>query len=546
MPTHPPSASDALACMDIHVRKHGGDNAGLFVENFATVAAELGQGRKQILVESAIRSSSPTFTAFADPRVVDLRADGGVKPGFNTTSHLILIARLLQEERRKALPDIERVCRRIGDFTRLAIRSNLAGREDDRIARDMEAVVGDVIDRPDAPHSLVMLLHGRGMLEQRGEDWQFVRGDGRRSVTGVGEELAQMLYAKYFALKGLRTGRLNIYTDAMRKVADGDPYFPGDVRRLREDIALQVQCLLHDADVIVAGGYLPNIGGRRGYSDITGAIIAQAVRRSGHDVAYAIEKEFPIMSGDPSRTRNARPVPAMTYFLGKELFGKIRGANGGAVDPSAVDLAAEDKIPIVVCNPRKEDATVIADYVPQPNGIEIVAVRKVPIAVEITCEQMIGNPGFLKKVTGFFAHPDRGISIDQVATSEGSISLTFTEEFPEELLAQLEHALHMEYGHEEVITMDILRNTSLVFCLGNNMKRPGVAARAALALELAGADIHLITQGLNERVMTFLIDDANVNDAVALLHDFCVLLPEEESASVMRDIRGKILDAVRK
>lgn len=553
------TAADIFLGADVIVAKIGGDNAGSFRENYEAIAARLQRGVKQILVVSAIRSSSPVYDSFSDPEVVDRSADGTIKHGFNTTSHLIQIAKLLSQRDRENPRASVDVCQRIADFTRMAIRQNLESSEDRKVIEALEAVVHRGLDDQESSSSLRNLIGPpmHGVIESEGEDWQLITQkrttegweyDDKRSITGIGEELAQALYTRYFQQRGINAGQLSIYSDEMRRITRNKPHAEIDAKHLREDIVLQLQCLFMDSDVVIAGGYLPNIGSQRGYSDKAGALIAQAATKIGLGrVAYTIEKAMPIMSGDPKRIENARVVKRMSYFLAKELFGNIHGANGAAVHPKAIEWLGEARIPIVVHNPRGSatDATLIDNYTPSPNGVEIVAARKVPVAVEIGCAQMIGEPGFLAAVTAFFAKQQ--ISIDQVATSEGSISLTFTDDIDDDVFSQLRHRLCWDFGervdvdreHEQV-QIEILRNKSLIFCLGNNMKTPGVASKATLALQLAGADIHLITQGLNECVMTFMIDDERVDDALSLLHDLCIVLAEGAAANLMREMRTKI------
>ena len=558
------TAADALLAADVIVAKIGGDNAGSFRATYETIAGRLQRGVKQILVVSAIRSSSAIYDSFSDPKVVDRSADGSIKHGFNTTSHLIRIAKLLNRHDRESRTKAGQICQQIAEFTRMAIRKDLESPEDREVIKALEAVVQHEIDETESTSSLRNLIGPptHGIVEREGEDWQLVTQkrtnqgweyDDKRSITGIGEELAQALYTRYFRLKGVNAGQLNIYSDEMRKIARNKPHAVIDAKHLREDIVLQLQRLFMDCDIVIAGGYLPNIGSQRGYSDKTGALIAQAATKIGLGrVTYIIEKAMPIMSGDPLRIESARVVGRISYFLAKELFGNTHGANGAAVHPKAVEWLGEDAIPIVVHNPRDAaaNATLIDDYAPKPNGVEIVAARKVPVAIEIRCTQMIGEPGFLAAVTAFFA--EQQISIDQVATSEGSISLTFTENINEEVFGNLRHMLCWKFGervdidreHEQV-QIEVLRNKSLIFCLGNNMKTPGIASKATLALQLVGADVHLITQGLNECVMTFMIDDEKVSDALSLLHDFCIILPEEDSTNLMKEMRTKMLSLLR-
>ncbi len=577
--SRPLTAANVLLSADVIVTKIGGDNAGQFRENYETIAAKLQRGVKQILVVSAIRSSSSDYDSFSVPEVVDKSADGRVKHGFNTTSHLIQIAKLWSKSdavhhamstgmNRWNTPDNEhrtkamRICQQIADFTKAAMRKNLEASENRVVIESLEAVVQHALSGSKSSSSLHSLLERptQGGVRSQGEDWQLCYRESmtdpleKRSITGIGEELAQALYIRYFQLQDIKVGKLDMYSDGMRRIAGSEP--PDemiDAKHLRDDIALQLQCLFMDNDIVIAGGYLPNIGSQRGYSDKTGALIAQAATKIGLGrVAYTIEKAMPIMSGDPRRINNPKVINRMSYFLAKELFGNTHGADGAAVHPKAIEWLSEDSIPIVVHNPQSaaSGATLIDNYTPDPHGVEIVAVRKVPVAVEIRCARMISEPGFLAAVTSFLA--EQKISIDQVATSEGSISLTFTESIDEEIFSNLRHVLCWKFGervdidreHEQV-QIEVLRNKSLVFCLGNNMKTPGIASKAALALQLVGADIHLITQGLNECVMTFMIDDEKLDDAISMLHDFCIVLPEKESTNLMMEMRAKIFSLLK-
>ncbi len=96
---HDSPAMEAIRNAGVHVAKIGGDNAGDFHENHQAVTQRLSMGAKQILVVSAVRSSLPAYTSLADPAVADVAADGRQKSGFNTTSHLIQAARLLERGR---------------------------------------------------------------------------------------------------------------------------------------------------------------------------------------------------------------------------------------------------------------------------------------------------------------------------------------------------------------------------------------------------------------------------------------------------------------
>src|SRR3989344_4217700 len=92
----PRTGLDVLHEADVYATKIGGDNAGKLRENFATILDRQTHGKKQILAVSAIRSSDRRFTAMAHENARDRDPDDDLKEGFNTTSHLIAIAKCIE------------------------------------------------------------------------------------------------------------------------------------------------------------------------------------------------------------------------------------------------------------------------------------------------------------------------------------------------------------------------------------------------------------------------------------------------------------------
>ncbi|MDD5751798.1 MAG: hypothetical protein PHS73_04755 [Candidatus Peribacteraceae bacterium] len=296
---------------------------------------------------------------------------------------------------------------------------------------------------------------------------------------------------------------------------------------MRNSARSHIGALLRMHDVAVTGGYLPVLGSQRGYSDKTGALFAQAAQEAGHHVLYAVEKPTPIMSADPrKKIAGARVVPDMTYELAMEAFGDQRGADGGAIHAGAVRMLAEYDIPAVVFNPdnmTEGNVTHIHAFDPQPNGVDIVASRRMPIALEIQSIQMLGHAGFVYAATQWFATQDSPIPIDQISTSEVTVSFTFANgDFPESKVTEFEAFLQQTFGPSPDLQLTVTRGKSLLFCMGNNMRCPGVARDATAALADVGADIHFIAQGLNERVMTFMVDSEKAPDALRRLHEKCI------------------------
>ena len=554
--TMPSNGLEALQSADVYVTKIGGENAGRLALNATNAQDRIRNGIKQIIAVSAIRSSDDQFTAFAAESVVDRDADGGRKPGFNTTSHLIEIARLLAAEQENGKESAAALARRIANFTKAIvlreIRNDALLAHNEDAADELVALVERHITDTHQPDSLMSWIQtdGHCAVLQSGADWILHTHDAYISLTGFGEKLAEHIYATYFRQRGIAVEPLGIdrafYSvyPRMHRIED-----PGQVVLGFQELASdRIRATLASSDVTIAGGYMPILGSERGYSDKTGALLAKAAKAVHDKTLYIIEKEYPIMSADPRKVPQARTVRRMTHFLARELFGNSRGARGSAIHPGALEMLALADIAIVVMNPEQQatpsNTTLIQDFEPDPDGVEIIASKKVPFALQISSSHIVGNPSFESDMAQWFT--SHGLRIQHTATSEGTVSYTFFEgDCSERMLGELRSHLEETYAISGDRTLSKLEDLSVIYCLGNNMRKYGQASRAAEALELAEVDIHLITQGLNESVMTFLIDACNTEKAVQMLHAIFIGIGEEEYQHIKQQFCEKILHAVQ-
>lgn len=517
---------------DVWISKIGGVNAADLKGNADIAERRRNDGRKMVLAISAIRSANPADTPLADPSVVDRDSDGNVKPGFNTTSHLIAAAQQLELG---DLSGARELLERVRAFTKGCVEREI---QSDALLKGTDAVsaLHQAIDAP--IDALLSHMDTRpDNVRQRGSDWLLVDGAGSSSITALGEQIAQNVYRAYFEARGIRSGPLSAGADALEAVAASDLHARLSAQLLdgiRNELRNKMIEALPQEDVLIAGGYLPVLASGRGYSDKTGALMAQAAMDAGLRPAYLIEKEFPVMSADPRKIRNAQTVREMTYALSSEVFGDIRGANGGAVHPEALTMLAERDVATYVFNPAHEgdaaQTTYIHRYEAPPGGIEIVATRQVSLGIEITSTSMIGEPGFLRDVTTWFAAED--VSVDQIATSEGSVSFTFNNGgLDTEQLRQLNVFLHERFGSDHRLALRVLHDQTQLYCMGNNMSKSGPMLRAAMGLHAAGTDIHMATQGFNEQVMTFVIQSEQAAEALEQVHRFGIEMSGEEFAA---------------
>ncbi len=167
-----------------------------------------------------------------------------------------------------------------------------------------------------------------------------------------------------------------------------------------------------------------------------------------------------------------------------------------------------------------------------------MAVRSTPFVMEIRDPHMISQTGFIGRVGKFLQ--DKGANIEHTVTSESSITITLTKDLSEEVVRQLAADLQQTFSQPQPPSITSYRNLTAIFCLGNNMKRPGVMAEATLALAAAGADIRISAQGMNEAVMVFFVDNEKADAAARCIHEFCII-----QAGARHHLMRRTVDAVR-
>ena len=236
----------------------------------------------------------------------------------------------------------------------------------------------------------------------------------------------------------------------------------------------------------------------------------------------------------------------MTHFLARELFGDRRGARGGALHPTALDMLSRKNQ--YRCDESGERAGSCQHHsCPRFCGRTERSrnhyQQKIPFALQISDSALVDNPEFEADMIRWFH--GRNTPIQHIATSEGTASFTFHEgNYSEELQRDLLAHLHNTYGIAGADCVKHQDQVALIYCLGNNMNRPGQAAKAATALDFAGVDIHFISQGLNESVMTFLVSSKDADQAVQMLHDIFITLDEESYIRLQNQFREQVLAAI--
>ncbi|EDQ92671.1 uncharacterized protein MONBRDRAFT_22547 [Monosiga brevicollis MX1] len=258
----------------------------------------------------------------------------------------------------------------------------------------------------------------------------------------------------------------------------------------------------------IEGGIVQGIG--RGYSDLTAALVAAALRA---DALQVWKESDGIFTGNPTKINAARLLHNVTPREAAELtyFGNE------VLHPFTMECAIEAQIPIHILNTFKIDSpgTVVAPGQPfhrmQSNGVTAVVSKKNVRVISLASNRMMSSPKFLARV--FEAFGNRGVKIDLISTAETNLSIAIHESVPD---ADAEALLQ---DLEKVGECTMVDGRALVAIIGEGMKNQiGVAARMFRCLSDAGVNFEMITQGASEINVSVIINAADADKAIAEIH----------------------------
>lgn len=519
---------DALGEADIFTIKLGGTRAAELAENADHVEDLRSQNKKLIFAISALRSGKTRDNDRTHERAIKYDNDKRRKEGFNTTDHLILLAECVNTGDLDTARD---VLGRIRQFTKDTAQEQVES--DEKITDTASAIeeLHQVIDAVLDELETYVDAQYQDAVHTVGEDRLIRTGHNLFSITGAGEKLAEALYPVYFKHRNINCA--NVETEDLDESIFGDTN-PAEALKNKDqrDMAMRIVTselrksvakLLPDNDVIVSGGYHPGVGTERGYTELTVALLTVAAQRINERIACLIEGDYPLMSADPKKIKDAEFVDKATYDLAFEIFGNTGlGADGGAIHAPALEILARAGIDTVMLNPKDPRyATLIQHYEDAPSeGVRIVASRGIPDALVISGPSIMFEPGVIHDITAWFAQRD--ISIVQTPSSQVKLSFTFSNGgLPEELLGEFNAFLAKTYG-EDSCDAKLIPGQSVIHCLGNDISAPDVPARIGMALALAGVKQRMKTQAYESNAAVIGVDSDDTEKAAAAVHLACI------------------------
>jgi aspartate kinase len=241
----------------------------------------------------------------------------------------------------------------------------------------------------------------------------------------------------------------------------------------------------------------------RGGSDLSATIIAASC---GAEEAQVWKDVDGILSADPRIVKQARPVESVTYEEAAELA--YFGAQ--VLHPRAMQPCQKTGTPVLVkntFNPAAPGTRVVAALNKKTSPVRVITSKKNVTLVDVVSTRMLGQYGFLEEVFAAFAR--HRISVDMVATSEVSISLTLD-------TANDLDGLKKDLG--QIAAVEIKTGKAIVTIIGDVRRSSEILARTFKTCQLLGVTVQMVSQGASKVNISFIVNDTETAEVVKAIH----------------------------
>ena len=243
----------------------------------------------------------------------------------------------------------------------------------------------------------------------------------------------------------------------------------------------------------------------RGYSEVTFSKIAVAVKAD----EAVIHKEYHLSSADPNIVGPDRCIPVI--HTNYNVADQLADVGMEAIHPKASKPLEVAGINIRVKNtfePEHPGTLISKDFVSENGKVQIITGADKVIAIEVYDPLMVGQSGFDLGIMEIFQKYK--VSYILKSTSANSITQVIWEK---DLNTDLLNELKTKYY---TITIE---DCALVCCLGTNIRKPGVIAKATNALAEKNINIKGMSQSLSQINIQFVIERERYKEAIISLNE---------------------------
>ncbi|MDR2900810.1 MAG: aspartate kinase [Treponema sp.] len=241
----------------------------------------------------------------------------------------------------------------------------------------------------------------------------------------------------------------------------------------------------------------------RGGSDLSATTIAAACKAEEVQVWKDVDG---ILTADPRIVKEAQPVDTVTYDEAAELA--YFGAQ--VLHPRAMQPCIKTGTPVLVknsYNPSAKGTRIISSLGKRVKPVQAITSKKNVILVDIVSTRMLGQSGFLERVFASFA--EHKISVDMVATSEVSLSLT---------LDAVNDIASLKKDLAKFANVEIKKDKAIVTIIGDVQKSSEILGRSFMVCAGMGVQVQMVSQGASKVNISFIVNDKEAPEVVKALH----------------------------
>ena len=326
-----------------------------------------------------------------------------------------------------------------------------------------------------------------------------------RDIISFGERMSSKLISEYLRASGLVSKHYTGWDAGI--VTDSDFTKANYLEESFENIQERMSKLDHIP--VITGFIAKNKNNEittlgRGGSDTTAALIGAGVGASEIQIWSDVNG---VMTSDPRICKNAKTLDVLSFHEAAELayFGaKI-------LHPQTIQPAMKKQIPVVVKNTfnPKHPGTRVVYKKEKRTSITGIAMKKNITEYTIESGRMLNAYGFLSRIFNVFN--ENKVSVDMVATSEVSVSLTVDEAPPDmkTILAEL----------SKIGTVTSKHNHSIICIVGDGIK-DNPKLKGDIINTITSNDIHIkmISQGASSINIGLVVDGKDAEKTVLALH----------------------------
>lgn len=356
---------------------------------------------------------------------------------------------------------------------------------------------------------LEKLLYGISMLQELSPKTKDL-------LVSFGERLSVIIIASYLN-KFFKSEAVNSFDLGLKTDSDyGDANVDYDsLSEVRENL-----------NSIIQGGVTPVVTGfiakddkgnittlGRGGTDLTASLIGLTLEAKEVQVWKDVDG---IMTTDPRIVPTAKSLSMLAFEEASEMA--YFGAK--VLHPLSIQPAMQANIPVRVLNsynPAHDGTTIVKESVAPENGVRSITCKRNVILVDIVSSRMLHARGFMAKVFNVFA--DCGISVDMLASSEISISLTVNSDLGlETAIGQL----------KEFSKVSVSKDRAILSIIGDVSRSSEILGAVFKSFAKNKRQIQMISQGASKVNIGFVVNESESESILTEVHN--LFFPVESAA----------------